>query len=101
MPSFWDTLKSVGLTAASTAGQVYQTGLNTFKGVASDQINKAAGGVQASVAKITKPTNTATLNSNPAAPSTPPAATPKKTAGLGIVGLLIAAAIIYFYMRKK
>lgn len=96
MPSFWDSLKQVGIQAASTAGTVYQSSLGAFSGVAKDKINQVANSVQSQVGNITKPPS-----SQPAPAAKPiPAPTPQQ-AGLGIAGIAIVGVAAYLLLRKK
>jgi hypothetical protein len=92
MPNFWDSLKSVGMQAASTAGQVYQNSLGTFTGVAQDKIKQVANGIQGQVGNIVKPAQTQPAPAPKTAPTSQPA--------IPMTGLLIAAVLLYFLTRK-
>lgn len=98
MPNFWDTLKDVGLKAASTAGAVYQSSLGAFSGVANSKISQVANSVQSQVGQITKPSASQPANT----PSQPaPAALQKSAASISIAVLAIGALAAFFLLRKK
>lgn len=94
-PSFWDSLRSVGAGAASTAKNAFQNSLGSLSGTASQKINDTANQIQAKVESKIKNAGT-----KPAQPPPEKVAPKLPAAGFNLAGVAIALGAIYFLTRK-
>lgn len=98
MPNFWDSLKSSGVQLASTAGEFYQSALGTFSAAANERITQTSLDLQNKIADHVKP---AAAKPAPVQPASLAATPQQASLKFGLIGILVAALIIFIVMRNK
>lgn len=95
-PTFWDSIASVGVGAASTAKLAFQDTLGAFTGAVQFKIDETSGKIQSKINATAKNTS---ANPAPSAPQpTPPGKNPP---GFSVLGILLVVVLVVLLVRGR